>query len=358
MQNAAKHSYLALTLLLTHHATAVVQKFMSTNIQAEVIDVVRSGAPSAGRYWLQPNGPAGGPTIYESNGELIWRDNTRAVGSNFDLQTYNGQRYSTYWSGDVTGVNGHGYGFVVLLDNTYQKKYTVCVKDQKVIRFPADPNTTDCQSDYHESRITPSNTMLVTGRTLVQRDLRYLKGPNNGWLLDCPFYEVDIPTSRTLFRWSPLDHLDQFDSLAASQFRLPLGNNATSQVEAWDYFHMNSVAAIPAPMDGYIISSRPLSAIFKIDKKGNIQWVIGVSSLLPKRYTRQTVNESRVAQAATSRSRTTRSSNTSTTPKLLRSQRPPSPSASSTTIAATAARISGPALVRFSKPTLPTRPSG
>lgn len=277
MHCTTKCSILASTLLLARHAYATVQTFMSTNIRAEVIDVVRSGAPSAGRYWLQPHGPAGGPTIYESNGQLIWRDNTGAIGNNFDLQTYDGQRYSTYWDGDNTGTNGHGYGFVVMLDNMYQKKYTVCVTDNNVTRFPSGPMTTNCQADYHESRITPSGTMLVTGRTLTQRDLRYLNGPRDAWLLDCPFYEVDIPTSKTLFRWSPLDHLDQFDSLAASQFRLPPGNNGTSKLEAWDYFHLNSVASVPAPMEGYILSSRPLSAIFKLDKRGNIEWVVGVS---------------------------------------------------------------------------------
>lgn len=126
--------------------------------------------------------------------------------------------------------------------------------------------------------MTTRGSLLTTGRDIVQHDLRYLGGPKAGYLLDSLFYEIDIPTNKELFRWTPLDHLKQYYSLAASQFRLPAGNNATNIQESWDYFHMNSVAEMPSPMSGYLLSSRPLSSIFKLDNSGNIDWVIGVSS--------------------------------------------------------------------------------
>lgn len=206
----------------------------------------------------------------------MWKDPTNSVGNNFNLQTYNGQRYNTYWDGDIAD-SGHGYGFVNILDSTYTKMYKVCATGQNVTRYPGGTHTTDCVSDYHESRVTPSGTLLTTGRTLVQRDVSYLGGYNNAWLLDCPFYEIDILTSNVVFRWNPLDHLNQYDMLAASEF--PPGTRGASQQVNWDYLHMNAIDAVPAPMGGYIFSSRPLSSIFKLDNLGNIEWAINVRLL-------------------------------------------------------------------------------
>ena len=98
-------------------------------------------------------------------------------------------------------------------------------------------------------------------------------------LLDSIFYEVDVETSNVLFRWSPLDHLDEFDSLANNVFGLSKKEGRTP-IAAWDYLHMNSIARVPDPMGGYFLSARPLSALFKLDDNGNFEWVIGVSTVL------------------------------------------------------------------------------
>lgn len=92
-------------------------------------------------------------------------------------------------------------GQVTFLDNTYTKAYVVCVQDSSIIRAPGTTNTTDCQSDLHEARMTSRGTLLTTGRTLVQHDLTYLGGPAGAWVQDSVFYEVDIATSQVLFRW-------------------------------------------------------------------------------------------------------------------------------------------------------------
>lgn len=268
--------------LLSSLASAV-QRFRSTPLLAADISSNKTGATVPGYLWIEPGqggSNAGGAQIIADDGSLVWRDTTGADGTNFNLQPFNGKQYLTFWRGDKSPQNGCGYGSVDFLDSTYTQRYSVCVTDPNIVRFPGTPDTQTCQIDYHESRVTDRGTLLGTGRQIVQRDLRYLGGPQAGYILDSIFYEVDIATNNVLFRWSPLDHLDQYDSLAASQFRLPDGNNATTLKNAWDYWHSNSVARVPAPMGGFILSSRPLSSIFKLDEAGNIEWVIGVSDPL------------------------------------------------------------------------------
>lgn len=129
--------------------------------------------------------------------------------------------------------------------------------------------------------MTDQGTILLSGRTVKQFDLSKYGGPSNGWVLDSLFYEVDIATNEVLMRWSPLEHLDQFDSLAANVGGLQGKRTGRSKNTPWDYFHLNSVARVPDPMSGFIISARPLSAVLKLDNDGNIEWVVGVRILSP-----------------------------------------------------------------------------
>ena len=39
-----------------------------------------------------------------------------------------------------------------------------------------------------------------------------------GWLLDCVFYEIDIPTQTVLTRWSAYEHNDQLNMLDISNY--------------------------------------------------------------------------------------------------------------------------------------------
>lgn len=222
-------------LALVDLTNAAAETFRSTNLKAAVIYSNKTGPTVPGLLWVEPGqggSDAGGAQIITDDGTLIWRDTADGGGTNFDLQTVEGTKYITYWNGDHSPENGAGYGSVTFLDDTYTKAYNVCVIDSSVMRFPGTPNTQPCQGDYHESRVTTRGSLLQTGRQLLTHDLRYLGGPKKGYLYDSIFYEVDVPTNKVLFRWSPLDHLKQYDSLAASEFRLPQGNNATTPTTA------------------------------------------------------------------------------------------------------------------------------
>lgn len=45
------------------------------------------------------NGAARGPVILDSNGEMIWMDNTKwEQAMNFNVQKYKGEDYLTFWT--------------------------------------------------------------------------------------------------------------------------------------------------------------------------------------------------------------------------------------------------------------------
>lgn len=92
------------------------------------------------------------------------------------------------------------------------------------------------------------------------------------WIVDSQFQEVDTHTGNVLFEWKSLEHVPPSHSnitLTSNQ-----AGNGIGSVEAWDYFHINSVDKND---DGdYLISARDVNSIFKISgKTGEIIWTLG-----------------------------------------------------------------------------------
>jgi hypothetical protein len=139
----------------------------------------------------------------------------------------------------------------------------------------------DC--DMHEFHITPDNTALVITARSMPYDLRELGGPENGWLQDCFFQELNIETGELLFQWSASEHFPANATMEAQNNCIVdpnarfagCGNDENS---SFDFFHLNSVEK--DSLGNYLISARNTWAISYIDgKTGDVLWTLGAGKV-------------------------------------------------------------------------------
>ncbi|KAJ6024910.1 hypothetical protein N7540_005707 [Penicillium herquei] len=193
-----------------------------------------------------------GPLIMTPFGDLVWNgptvdDSSPYEYSNFRMQALNVTEYLTYWHGyRQDGINSSiGYGSVSILNSEYEKQFIVCphlgIKTQKLAIH-------HCDIDYNDQYITSWGTLLVTAYNLTQVDLT----------------SIDIRTSKSIWKWSALDHIP----LNAS--RLPLSDGAQNVSVAWDYVHIDSVSAYDGNL---LVNARHTWDVYAIDRKdGDIMW--------------------------------------------------------------------------------------
>ncbi|KAK3669317.1 hypothetical protein LTR78_010816 [Recurvomyces mirabilis] len=211
---ASTESY---TLVNSTSGVRPYRKYMTTNATSPKFVIERSGqAIAPGSLFLTLSNLLGtgenwqGAVIMSSDGDLVWAGPKGAT-SNFRKQTYNNNPVITTWTGDgsaaAAGGASHGYGQVQIYNFQYEVIQTVCPTATDLnIQFS--PGTTStCVCDVHESYIKKGNIMLVTVYNLTQADLTSAGGPQDGWITNSLFVEVDIETSKALFVWNPLDHV-------------------------------------------------------------------------------------------------------------------------------------------------------
>lgn len=130
--------------------------------------------------------------------------------------------------------------------------------------------------DIHELN-TPAGQK---GETFIQdiyemknMDLRQYDGPEDGYVLDGCFQEVNIRTKAVVFQWCALDWMPLYDTymylhgVNSINYSLPIGGNG-QMLAPWDFFHINAIAR---NLEGdYAISARHLNTIFKIAGKDNV----------------------------------------------------------------------------------------
>ncbi|KAJ7191187.1 ASST-domain-containing protein, partial [Mycena pura] len=203
-----------------------------------------------------------GPTIYNSNGDLVWSDPSIGPCTDLNLQMFDGQQYLTMWVGFGLAANmpqtGTGNGVAVMMNSEYE-----IVKNVSAVN--------PMGTDLHEFNIVqPANkTALVTAYNPIPFDLSSIGGLANGWYLNSIIQEVDIASGRILFNWSSVDHIP----LSESYNNISLTGEGTSSTHAWDGVHVNSIAK---DREGnYLVSSRHCQTIYKIAKNGTILWRLG-----------------------------------------------------------------------------------
>ncbi len=208
--------------------------------------------PGSGDIFLDvQHGRQVGPMILNPQGGLVWFEPLAGGNAAFDVrvQTYQSKPVLTYWEGQQTGT--HGGGRDVILDRSYRTVATVLAAEGYL-------------ADLHEFVITPQNTALITAYSRVHADLRALRGPRRGLLMDCIVQEIDIASGKLLWEWHALGHVKPSDSYGGRPV----------QGQPYDFFHLNSVQQLP---DGdLLISARNMWAVYLISRAtGRILWQLG-----------------------------------------------------------------------------------
>lgn len=248
-----------------------LQSFKSTLIQAPYMNVTKHGQTELGYLFISPHDmlrETGYPMIYDDDGQLVWRGPQMNI-SAYQPQMLDGEPVLAYWNGYL--FPGFGYGGISIVNSSYDEIYRVTLpgEEHKFLTV-ADPQTFESYIDIHESQITDQGTMLVTAVNNTQMDLSSLGGPEDGWVQDGLFYEIDIKTNEVLFRWSTVEHVSE---LPFSDIVLPLNGEGENGTEPFEYPHLNSVAKYG---DSYLVSSRYMCSLFFIDKNGNVTWNLHV----------------------------------------------------------------------------------
>ena len=266
--------YLILIPALSKHvasqnASFPYQTYRTVDFMPPQMNITKQGTTTNGYIFFAPDGPLSveaAPLIMTDDNKLIWQGPSGHA-FNFGVQTYKNQQVLTYWNGTIFPEPvGRGYGIISILNSSYQEIATVSLSGN----FQTLTGQTFASNvDLHEIYITSNGSMIVTANNVTRTDLRSVGGPQDGWVVDNMVYEIDIETNQPLFRWSSLEHLSEVP-LNASLY--PLGSEGftgTNQSNAWNYFHINSVAPYGG---GYLISSRYLCSGLAIDSTGKVLW--------------------------------------------------------------------------------------
>jgi hypothetical protein len=205
---------------------------------------------------LTPKGSSvsySGPTILNTRGDLVWMSHQYPNAMNLQFQIFNGSNYLTFWSGSKTG--GQGEGSYYLLDSSYNIAHIITAVG------------TGVHGDFHEFKITHSDTALITIYNKTTTNLSSIGRPLSGWISDSVFQEIDIHTNALIFEWRASEHFDANESYMTH----PLAGYVSSVT--FDSFHINSVDK--DAQGNYLISSRHLHAVVCISPAGETLWVLG-----------------------------------------------------------------------------------
>ncbi|KAF3483268.1 uncharacterized protein GIQ15_02592 [Arthroderma uncinatum] len=246
-----------------------LQTFQSTNIQTPYFNVTKKGQTEPGYIFFSPRDTQrkiGHPAIFEDNGQVVWKGPDDASTYGFKPQLLDGKPVIVSWFGYVNDT-GFGLGSMSIFDSSYERIHEVTLPgDDEYFKTIYEPKTFPSYMDNHEGQITEQGTIVVTVVNVTEADLRPVGGPEQGWVVDGGFYEIDIKTNEVLFRWSAREHIDEIPVTVSHK---PLGGAGTSSKDPWNYIHINSVFKSG---DSYIVSSRYSCTIFLISKEGEIVW--------------------------------------------------------------------------------------
>ncbi|OGE51954.1 hypothetical protein PENARI_c011G02802 [Penicillium arizonense] len=234
------------------------QSFRSSPIIGPVLNIQQHDAEceNDGLLLLGPGGDEvfhSGPTIIDQRYQLVWNEPLYGKSWAVDVKYFRGVPYLTFWADKHGGQSNAAW---YMLNSSYDEVYTI---------HPAG----GWKSDDHEFDITRDQTGIVAIEMEVPFDLSAVGGPRDGWILDNGFQELDIETGKVLFQWRASAHWD-----LAESYQNFTEHNGTSQEEAWDFFHQNSVQK--DSRGNYLISSRHMSTIAYIDgQTGSVLWKLG-----------------------------------------------------------------------------------
>ncbi|CUM53134.1 uncharacterized protein AC631_05550 [Debaryomyces fabryi] len=202
------------------------------------------------------------PYIFSSDGELVWSGFSyfSIWATNFQAGKVNGEDVLFSFEGSHNPRYGHGHGHITFLNQNYETIKELRAGNHKII-------------DKHEFHIINETSGLVQIYQPVPKDLTpYGASPEQQWIVDAIFQEIDINTGEVLFEWSSLEHISPDESvLPIVQGQAGSGYNSS---DAWDYFHINSVDK--DENGDYLLSARDAASLYKIDgNTGEVIWKLG-----------------------------------------------------------------------------------
>ena len=217
------------------------------------VDTSRAGQ-APGYLFLSPKSKRdekqAGPLIADNSGQPIWFLPFAGVdaATDFRTQTYKGKPVLTYWRG--TSRQGIGTGEMVMLDQSYRVIHRIRTAN-------------GFRPDLHEFRITPDDKALIITYPIVRQNLKPVKGPRRGLVVDSVLQEIDLDTGLVTFEWHSLGNIPLKESFAQPRPGTP-----------FDYVHTNSVN--PDTDGDFLMSARNTWAGYKIDRQtGRILWRLG-----------------------------------------------------------------------------------
>ncbi|KAJ5698815.1 hypothetical protein N7462_000820 [Penicillium macrosclerotiorum] len=221
-------------------------------------------APFAGQ-WAEPqlHGPRQeGPYIFRDDGELVWSGYTyySIWAANFQAACWKGQDVLFSFEGDHNPAYGHGHGHVTILNQNYETIRELRAGNHKLM-------------DKHEFHVIDERTALIQVYQPIPIDLtRWGGSPEQQWIVNAIFQELNIETGELLFEWSSLEHVSPDEAvLPLNPGQAGAGFNSS---DAWDYFHINSVDKDAS--GNYLISARDACAVHKVNgTTGEIIWRLG-----------------------------------------------------------------------------------
>ena len=237
------------------------EEYVSFDLRGPETSVVRwdDATCDDGLVLVSPFGtsvPNDGPMILDAKGSLVWAAKRFGTAMNFRMQRWQGKNHLTFWAGQKSGSLGAGAYFI--LDDSY----TVVKKVHAVGR--------EFKGDLHEFEITDDNTALITIYTPRQVDMRAMGHwrPENGWIMDSMFQEIDIETGKLLFEWKASDHFRPEETFYTNPFAGYWESNP------FDFYHINSMQK--DSLGNFLISSRHLHTVSYINRStGAVEWTLG-----------------------------------------------------------------------------------
>lgn len=168
-----------------------------------------------------------------------------------------GRPHICFWEG-VQERKTYGSGRVSILDDRYRMARVIFGGHGRAL-------------DFHELQVVDDGIALLATfyqpRLVSVKPSDTLDSTTAMWILQSGFQKLDIDSGRVLFEWVCTDHIPPDESNTNST------GKGGSILNAWDYFHLNSVEQTGAD---YIISARHTSTIYKVSGlDGSIIWRLG-----------------------------------------------------------------------------------
>ena len=208
--------------------------------------------------------------IVDTQGELVWLQNRDHLAPEHDatyhlqFQEYQGEPVLTWWEGETRF--GWGSGEIVIADASYEE----------IARITPTEGGVDIEPDFHEFRLTEHGTLLSMYYQPTQTDMTAVGGPADGWVAANVFQEYDVETGELLFEWNSLDHVPVTASFWDFEVESERDPNIGTEINPFDYFHLNSVAYDGDDTDTFLISARNTHAVYSVDRdSGDLNWTLG-----------------------------------------------------------------------------------